>query len=49
MKDLSTIISTGVINCILSSAVVNITVVGPVIPPPTGPLPVVVPNTAFFI
>lgn len=50
MKDLAEIVSTGIVNCILSTAVVNVTVVGPIVPPPTGPIAVVgVPNIAFFI
>lgn len=49
IKDLAAILSTGIVNCILSSAIVTVTVVGPIIPPPTGPIPVVLPNQAFFI
>jgi hypothetical protein len=50
VKDLCAILSTGIVNTILSSAVINVGVVGPIIPPPTGPVPVTgIPNTASFI
>lgn len=50
VKDLAAILSTGIVNSILASAVVNVTVVGPIIPPPTGPVVVTgIPNIASFI
>lgn len=49
-KNLASIISTGIVNHILVSSIVNVTVVGSIVPPPTGPIPISgVPATANFV